>query len=412
MAGIGDVQVPETIGGDGGGPIQRRRCSGRSVVRIGRAGDGGEDVRLAVHPAHQFAASLGDKQVAAGIERQGSRRVEVNFRRGHALQVRIHDVGFSGEGGNDPGGSHPADDGVVRIGYVQVPLRIHGEASAGADFRLDRRASVAAKADGPGAGVGRNDTGRRNAPDARLMGTTVPRPVAEVQIAVRVERQSLDRAEPGEQRLASVSGEAGMFRGAGVGRNNARGDVVFADDGVPGIGDEQIAGGTQGQCRGPVQLGECAAASIAAKPSRALTDYGDDGPIGIQPLHAVAIHIADVEVSGSSAGQTGRKIETGRPGGNGHGVVDDGPSAGDDGGDSIADAAHHEIAIGNENVAIGMNPHRLRLHQRSLARGPVVESGRAGDGFDEDSGGLRETTCTKRQQQSGDPGSHVCLLSI
>src|SRR5207247_7116545 len=99
--------------------------------------------------------------------------------------------------------------------------------SAGADFRADRRASIAAKADGPGAGVGRNHTGRRNAPDARLMGTTVPRPVAEVQIAVRVERQSLDRAEPGEQRLASVSGEAGMFGGAGVGWNNARGDVVI-----------------------------------------------------------------------------------------------------------------------------------------------------------------------------------------
>ncbi len=104
----------------------------------------------------------------------------------------------------------------------------------------------------------------------------------------------MDRTELGQKGLAAVAGKSGQLRRSRVEADDSRGDVVFADDGIGGVGDKQVASRAQRQCRGRLELGERGAAPVAAIARRALTSYRDDGSIGVEPLDAIAIHVADV----------------------------------------------------------------------------------------------------------------------
>ena len=71
IVGIDDVEIAFEVQIDG----QRRRQGGihrRSIVPrealAPRAGDGGNDARAAVYPAHAVAARIGDEEVAGGVE--------------------------------------------------------------------------------------------------------------------------------------------------------------------------------------------------------------------------------------------------------------------------------------------------------------------------------------------------------
>ena len=129
VAAIGDVDVAELVRGHAGGSVQLRLGAARAIAAIARRSGAreGRDDSTCGDLAHYMVSGIGDIAVPKGIHRRGLRKVQLGFgRRPAVARVTVAAVaGYRGDGGAL--GDH-ADAPVQRIGHIEVPVRIHGDA--------------------------------------------------------------------------------------------------------------------------------------------------------------------------------------------------------------------------------------------------------------------------------------------
>src|SRR5262249_48291342 len=155
IIGIADVDVAGRVHYHAVGVVEvGRRGEFAVAVVADRAGAGdGDDDAVGQNLADAVGARVGDEDVAEGVGGEGGRLV-CHRRGARAVVAAVARGPSAGDGDNDSVGLDLADAVVALVGEVDVAAAIDGHAPRRVDLGRGGGAVVAAVARGPGAGDG------------------------------------------------------------------------------------------------------------------------------------------------------------------------------------------------------------------------------------------------------------------
>jgi hypothetical protein len=239
-------------------------------------------------------AGVGHEEVAGGVDRHGPGALEAGVEGGAVGGAEIERR--AGKRADGAIGSDAADCVVAGVGDVEVAGAIAGEA--------ERKVETRGGADPVGrsggaerAGNRGDDTGRRDAADGVVVG------VGDVEVAGVVAREALriieTRVCPRAVHRARRAGRAGYGRDL-AGRGDAADGVVVE------VGDEEVAGGVEGQAARPGEVGGGAGAIGLAGGCGAV--LGKHGAGGGELPDRVVVEAGDIDGAGGINRHAGQAV--------------------------------------------------------------------------------------------------------
>ena len=160
---VGDEQVARGVDGDADGAIQLGGGRGPVVAAVtggAVAGDGDDVAGRLDHLADHVVATVGDEQVARGVDGEAAGAVQLGGGRGSVVAA-VTGGAVAGDGDDVAGRlDHLADHVVVRVGDEQVARGVDGEADGAVQLGGGRGPVVAAVTGGAVAGDGDDVAGR------------------------------------------------------------------------------------------------------------------------------------------------------------------------------------------------------------------------------------------------------------
>ena len=245
--------------------MERRRAGGGAVAAEAarpRAGDGRDDPGRGIDLADAVVFSVRNVEVAGAVQRNPCGEVEP--RRGGRAAVAA-EAGHPRPGdGRDVSGSgiDPADAVVEQVRNVEVAAAVQSKPRGAVERRRGGRAAIAAEAEGPRAGDGRDVPGR-----GIDLADAVLEVVRDVEVAGAVQRKPAGVSKPRRGGRAAIAAEASRPR-SGDGRNVAGRGIDLADTVVVRVRNVEVAGAVQRNPCGEVEPRRGGRAAIAAEAGR------------------------------------------------------------------------------------------------------------------------------------------------
>ena len=301
-----------------------------------------------------MVGGVGDKEVAGGIGGAGAGRIQLCEAR-RAVVAGAASGAVAGGRLQRAAGRQAQDAVVAGVHDVQIAGAVGAHGARSAQLRHERRRAFGAGAAGAGARDGADGARRGDQQDAMIVG------VRHQHVARGIHGDTHGSVERDVAGGASIGGAPPRGSGAGQ-RGHGAVPQHLADALGAAVGDEEVAGGIQGQRRGLKELGQRGGSAIADGMHVAITRHGDDVARRIHAPHPhtvgdqeVAVDVGGQVVHGSERGTGGAPAVAGKAGHSGAGVAD--PLAGG------SEGAHHESGVAHVEGSRRVHGHRQRSVQ-------------------------------------------------